>query len=153
MAFLLLGIGYLEADAVGPKSSCIKAGGVFGLLAAFLAWYNALAGILDDSNRYMHRPPLSFYIVISPSIQQCYSMSHSLKASILTASLKQLLRYSRRPFPLVRHGTREAQEDRACDCLRYLFLLKSYHLPLNNLIEKHGLSFLFTKLPTKVWKM
>ena len=51
MAFLLLGIGYLEADAAGPKTSCIRAGGVFGLLAAFLAWYNALAGILDDSNR------------------------------------------------------------------------------------------------------
>ncbi len=28
------------------------AGGVFGLLAAFLAWYNALAGIADTSNRY-----------------------------------------------------------------------------------------------------
>ncbi len=30
----------------------IKAGGFFGLLAAFAAWYNALAGIADDSNRY-----------------------------------------------------------------------------------------------------
>ena len=53
MAFLMLGIGYLQHDAKGtPQGSCIKAGGAFGIIAAFLAWYNALAGILDDSNRY-----------------------------------------------------------------------------------------------------
>ncbi len=39
MAFLLLGIGYLLNSSGGPNESCIKAGGVFGLLAAFLAWY------------------------------------------------------------------------------------------------------------------
>ena len=52
MAFLLLGIGYLEHSGGAPNSAIITAGGVFGLLAAFLAWYNALAGVLDDSNRY-----------------------------------------------------------------------------------------------------
>jgi uncharacterized protein len=52
LAFLLLGIGYLEASPTKPASGCIKAGGLFGLLAAFLAWYNALAGIADNSNRY-----------------------------------------------------------------------------------------------------
>lgn len=52
MAFLLLGIGYLHRDAMGaPNTPIIKAGGFFALLAAFLAWYNALAGIADDSNR------------------------------------------------------------------------------------------------------
>ena len=52
MAFLLLGIGYLHRDAMGaPNPPVIKAGGFFALLAAFLAWYNALAGIADDSNR------------------------------------------------------------------------------------------------------
>lgn len=52
MAFLLLGIGYLHRDAAGmPNPPVIKAGGFFALLAAFLAWYNALAGIADDSNR------------------------------------------------------------------------------------------------------
>ena len=35
-----------------PNPPIIKAGGFFALLAAFLAWYNALAGIADDSNRY-----------------------------------------------------------------------------------------------------
>ena len=53
MAFLLLGIGYLHRDAAGaPNPPVIKAGGFFALLAAFLAWYNALAGIADDSNRH-----------------------------------------------------------------------------------------------------
>ena len=52
MAFLLLGIGYLQHDAKGaPNVPVTKAGGFFALLAAFLAWYNALAGIADDSNR------------------------------------------------------------------------------------------------------
>ena len=53
MAFLLLGIGYLKPNTAGsPNPPVIKAGGFFALLAAFMAWYNALAGILDDSNRY-----------------------------------------------------------------------------------------------------
>ena len=52
MAFMLLGIGYLKRDAVGaPNPPVIKAGGFFALLAAFMAWYNALAGLADDSNR------------------------------------------------------------------------------------------------------
>ena len=52
MTFLLLGIGYLNPNSAGsPNPPVIKAGGFFGLLAAFLAWYNAMAGILDDSNR------------------------------------------------------------------------------------------------------
>lgn len=52
ITFLLLGIGYLNRNSAGlPNPSTIKAGGLFGLLAATLAWYNALSGILDDSNR------------------------------------------------------------------------------------------------------
>ena len=51
MAFLLLGIGYLFNTDGKAKTPVIKAGGFFGFLAAFLAWYNALAGIADDSNR------------------------------------------------------------------------------------------------------
>jgi succinate-acetate transporter protein len=51
LAFLMLGIGYLNNDGVAPQEQCIIAGGAFGLAAAFLAWYNALAGIADSSNR------------------------------------------------------------------------------------------------------
>jgi succinate-acetate transporter protein len=49
MAFLFLFLGHLEADAKGaPNQHLLSAGGYFGLLAAFMAWYNALAGIADD---------------------------------------------------------------------------------------------------------
>ena len=48
MAFLLLSCGYLLAVDGVPKSGIIKAGGWFGLFAAFAAWYNALAGIADS---------------------------------------------------------------------------------------------------------
>jgi succinate-acetate transporter protein len=54
LAFLMLGIGYLNAGAAGPQSDCIVAGGAFGLMAAFAAWYNALAGIADSSNRLVY---------------------------------------------------------------------------------------------------
>lgn len=53
LAFLLLAVGHLQlewdpaTEANIPHTNCIKAGGVFGLFAAFLAWYNALAGIAD----------------------------------------------------------------------------------------------------------
>ena len=38
MAFMLLGISYLTPADGLPQSGCLKAGGVFALLAAFLAW-------------------------------------------------------------------------------------------------------------------
>jgi succinate-acetate transporter protein len=60
LAFLLLGIGYLNADAAGPQGDCIIAGGAFGLMAAFTAWYNALAGIADSSNSFFVIPVAHF---------------------------------------------------------------------------------------------
>lgn len=61
ITFLLLGIGYLHRDASGePNPPIIKAGGFFGLLAAFLAWYNALAGLADDSNSFFIIPVAHF---------------------------------------------------------------------------------------------
>jgi hypothetical protein len=54
LAFFFLALGYAHRNAKGtPTSGLIKTGGFFGLLASFLAWYNALAGIADDSNRYV----------------------------------------------------------------------------------------------------
>lgn len=51
LAFLFLAIGHLQADEKTGKVllGSQKAGGYFGLFAAFLAWYNALAGIADSS--------------------------------------------------------------------------------------------------------
>jgi len=60
MAFLLLGIGYLQHHGGAPSSGCIKAGGFFGLLAAFWAWYNAFAGIADSSNSFFVIPVMHF---------------------------------------------------------------------------------------------
>jgi len=61
LAFLLLGIGYIMTDAAGAQPvAIIKAGGVFGILAAFAAWYNALAGILDDTNSFFVIPVAHF---------------------------------------------------------------------------------------------
>ena len=96
MAFLLLGIGYLEADAAGPKVGPIRAGGAFGLLAAFLAWYNALAGILDDSNRYVY----DLANTMSSSVKTrhpFYSTRHLADTSFLAAFL--LFRLPTSPGP------------------------------------------------------
>ncbi|KAK3057843.1 Meiotically up-regulated protein 86 protein [Extremus antarcticus] len=60
LAFLFLGLAYLLPKAGAPGSGLLKAGGVFGLLAAFLAWYNALAGIADTSNSFFLIPVAHF---------------------------------------------------------------------------------------------
>ncbi|KAL4955590.1 acetate permease A [Aspergillus filifer] len=61
LAFLLLGVGYIQRDASNaPNPPVIKAGGFFGLLAAFAAWYNALAGIADSSNSFFVIPVAHF---------------------------------------------------------------------------------------------
>lgn len=57
LAFLLLGIGYLHPyDNGTPRTPVIRAGGFFGLLAAFLAWYNAFAGMADSTNSFFLAP-------------------------------------------------------------------------------------------------
>jgi len=59
LAFLFLGISRLSASDAGvPDWPTQKAGGYFGIFAAFLAWYNALAGIADD--RYVFAVLYSF---------------------------------------------------------------------------------------------
>lgn len=57
MAFLFLACSYMYPNAAGePNTGLTRAGGVFGILAAFLAWYNALAGIADTSNSFFIIP-------------------------------------------------------------------------------------------------
>lgn len=91
LAFLMLGIGYLQNDGAHPQGDCIIAGGAFGLMAAFLAWYNALAGIADSSNRLV---------------------SFHLASQKRHANTVQFLRHSRRPLPLVRQGSRAPRQGR-----------------------------------------
>ncbi|KAF9888643.1 hypothetical protein FE257_008401 [Aspergillus nanangensis] len=61
LAILLLAIGYLHRDAEGnPNTKILKSGGFFTLLGSFLAWYNAFAGLADNSNSFFILPVLHF---------------------------------------------------------------------------------------------
>ncbi|KAJ5639002.1 uncharacterized protein N7484_006864 [Penicillium longicatenatum] len=51
MNYLLLGIAHLACH-----SELRKVGGIFGLLAALAAWWNACAGVLDSSNSFFTVP-------------------------------------------------------------------------------------------------
>lgn len=51
LTFLMLAIGHW-----GDSVNCNQAGGAFGLVAAALAWYAALAGLLTKSNSYFTLP-------------------------------------------------------------------------------------------------
>jgi succinate-acetate transporter protein len=66
MAFLMLACGEYATDNGAAKSATMlaKAGGGFGMLAAFLAWYNAFAGIADS--RSVH--PLSVLLLFLHSV-------------------------------------------------------------------------------------
>lgn len=62
LAFLMLFCHYLATanGAMEASKALQKAGGVFGLLAAFIAWYNAFAGIADSSNSFFLIPVFHF---------------------------------------------------------------------------------------------
>jgi len=60
LAFLFLGIAYLQPSGGLPQIGCLRAGGAFGMLAAFIAWYNALAGSADKSNSFFIIPVAHF---------------------------------------------------------------------------------------------
>lgn len=58
LAFLFLmceNYAYSSGNTTAGRNLQIT-GGVFGMLAAFLAWYNALAGLQDDSNSFFRVP-------------------------------------------------------------------------------------------------
>ncbi|KAI1823199.1 GPR1/FUN34/yaaH family-domain-containing protein [Xylaria intraflava] len=62
LAFLFLALGEFVASN-GHAATALglqKAGGVFGLLSAFVAWYNAFAGIADTSNSFFLIPVFHF---------------------------------------------------------------------------------------------
>jgi succinate-acetate transporter protein len=94
LAFLLLMIGSFSAE---QAEALTTAGGYFGLFAAFLAWYNALAGIADD--RYAQHHLLIILVKLTNSFQQF------------------LLHRPRRALPLVRKGPRSPPQVRARDRL------------------------------------
>ncbi|KAI1341199.1 GPR1/FUN34/yaaH family-domain-containing protein [Xylariaceae sp. FL0016] len=62
LAFLMLSCSEFAASNGATQSSTMlkQAGGGFGLLAAFFAWYNAFAGIADSSNSFFLIPVFHF---------------------------------------------------------------------------------------------
>ncbi|KAA8899182.1 putative meiotically up-regulated gene 86 protein [Sphaerosporella brunnea] len=61
ITFLLLAVAHFQLDAAGaPHAGCTKAAGVFGLITAFIAWWNAAAGMLENSNSFFMVPVLHF---------------------------------------------------------------------------------------------
>jgi hypothetical protein len=63
MAFIFLGTAYLDARNTAdghPHHGLTVAGGVFGMIAAFIAWYNMLAGIAEPSNSFFAIPVVHF---------------------------------------------------------------------------------------------
>ncbi|KAH8887337.1 hypothetical protein GQ53DRAFT_749817 [Thozetella sp. PMI_491] len=62
LAFLMLACGAYAVDngAADAAKTLNKAGGGFGMLAAFLAWYNAFAGMADSSNSFFLIPVFHF---------------------------------------------------------------------------------------------
>lgn len=60
ITFLLLGVAYLWNNGQAPRTGCLRAGGAFGILAAFTAWYNAYAGMADETNSFLLIPVIYF---------------------------------------------------------------------------------------------
>lgn len=93
LAFLFLACGEF-AKANGATAAAVglaKAGGVFGLFAAFLAWYNAFAGIADSRYAF-YKSPLPWKLA-NWIIQQL------------------LLHHPRHPLPMVGQGPRGSCEE------------------------------------------
>ena len=66
LAFLMLACGHYASDngAMEASHKLTQAGGGFGMLAAFLAWYNAFAGIADSRCVlfFFFASPLSWFL-------------------------------------------------------------------------------------------
>ena len=60
ITFLLLAVGYMYEVDGKPNENVVMAGGLFGLLTAFAAWYNAFAGMADNSNSFFICPVIHF---------------------------------------------------------------------------------------------
>ncbi|CAG8636885.1 12252_t:CDS:2 [Acaulospora morrowiae] len=55
ITFLLLTIGKFT-HAGTPVNELTRAGGIFGIITAFLAWYNALSGLITKESSYFALP-------------------------------------------------------------------------------------------------
>ena len=60
LTFLMLGVAYLRNDGEKPHVACQRAGGAFGVVTAFVSWYNAYAGLADTTNAFIVIPAVYF---------------------------------------------------------------------------------------------
>jgi hypothetical protein len=60
ITFLLLAIAHFNTVDGGTNLPVQKAAGIFGLITAFIAWWNALAGLAESSNSFFTIPVLHF---------------------------------------------------------------------------------------------
>ncbi|KAI5803870.1 putative meiotically up-regulated gene 86 protein [Geopyxis carbonaria] len=60
LTFLMLSLCHLQHDNGVANVAFGKAGGILGLITAFIAWWNALAGLLETSNSFFTVPVYHF---------------------------------------------------------------------------------------------
>ena len=58
--FLFCMVAHIFNDGSLPHTGLLRAGGAFGIVTAFLSWYNAFAGLADDSNSFFIVPAVYF---------------------------------------------------------------------------------------------
>lgn len=100
IAFLLLMIGHLRLVDGAPNTQIIAGGGYFGLFAAFMAWYNALAGLADT--RYAEHFPGVFCVLWLTYVSATPSSSFQSRTSPgLRRLARPALRPRARPFKII----------------------------------------------------
>lgn len=61
ITFLLLTVAHFQQNVDGSIHTGLnKAAGIFGLITAFIAWWNAMAGMLERSNSFFMIPVMHF---------------------------------------------------------------------------------------------
>lgn len=60
MSYLFSGVSFLYNNGTDPQTATLRASGWFGIVAAFAAWYSALAGVADNTNSFFILPAIYF---------------------------------------------------------------------------------------------
>lgn len=60
LTYLFAGLAFLFNDGANPNKTLLRIDGAFGIITAFLAWYNAYSGIADQSNSFFTTPVIHF---------------------------------------------------------------------------------------------
>ena len=60
LTYLMLACAYLDNVDGVPNVKLQTAGGAFGIVAGFIAWWNMLAGIADRGNSFFLVPVMRF---------------------------------------------------------------------------------------------